>query len=181
MNARIGDIYFDTCTLSNFAVVDRLDLLRGRYGHRARWTETIKWEITRGLPRAPYLQRVLDARWLGDPIEISGDPATLTEINNIRRGLGALTQDQTQHLGEAEIIYHLQFVEVGAFFVTDDREALDFARRRGLHAFDTHKVMEECFAFAEIGCPEAYELLLRMADVDRGIRVPASHTAVCPS
>ena len=102
MSARIGDVYFDTCTLSNFAVVDRLDLLEERYGYRARWTETVQWEIRRGLSAAPHLQRVLDADWLGEPIEVGGDPIALTEINNIRRGLGAHPSNQTDHLGEAE-------------------------------------------------------------------------------
>ncbi|BBH64809.1 hypothetical protein ACTI_14940 [Actinoplanes sp. OR16] len=181
MSARIGDIYFDTCTLANFAAVDRLDLLRERYGHRARWTETIRWEITRGVGAAPYLQRVLQAEWLGEPVEISDSTSALTEINNIRRGLGALGSSPTRHLGEAEIIYHLQHVDVGAFFVTDDREALNFARRRGLFTFDTHKIMEECFSCSEVGCPEAFELLQQMAASDRGVRVPSSHMGVCPS
>lgn len=101
MNSRIGDVYFDTCTLSNFAAVNRLDLLKERYGHRARWTETVQWEVRRGLPAHPHLQAVLDAAWLGDPIEIGGTPAALSEINNIRRGLGALPGSATQHLGEA--------------------------------------------------------------------------------
>jgi len=181
VNAQIGDVYFDTCTLSNFAVVDRMDLLEGRYGYRARWTETVEWEIRRGLVAAPHLQRVLDADWLGEPVEVGGDPVALAEINNIRRGLGAGPGNQTDHLGEAEIIYHLQYVDAGAFLVTDDRAALDFARRRGVVAFDTRKVVEECFAYAELGCPEAFNLLRRMAAADRNVRVPASHLDVCPS
>jgi hypothetical protein len=180
VSARIGDIYFDTCTLSNFAVVDRLDLLDTRYGYRARWTETIQYEVRRGLGTSPYLQRVLDANWLGEPVEVGGTPAALIEINNIRRGLGSLEQDQLKHLGEAEIIYHLQHIDVGGIFVTDDQAALDFARRRGVHAFDTRKIMEECYACGEVGCPEAFELLKQMAESDRGVRVPAGHMDVCP-
>jgi hypothetical protein len=176
----IGDVYFDTCTLSNFAAVGRLDLLRERYGHRAHWTETVQWEVRRGLPVAPYLRAVVDASWLGEPVEISGLPAALTEINNIRRGLGASPGDQLQHLGEAEIIYHLQFVDIGAFFVTDDQPALDFARRRGVSGFDSRKIMEDSFSMSEVGCPEAFNLLVRMSSLGRGVRVPASHLDVCP-
>jgi len=181
VNARIGDVYFDTCTLSNFAAVGRLDLLEERFGYRARWTETVQFEVQRGVRAAPYLRSVLVAGWLGEPVEISGSPAALTEINNIRRGLGAAPGNETQHLGEAEIIHHLQNVDIGAFFITDDQPALDFARRRGVAGFDTCQIMAECFAAGEVGCPEAFDLLVKMFELDRGVRVPASHLQVCPS
>ncbi|MET8147026.1 hypothetical protein ACIBSW_04395 [Actinoplanes sp. NPDC049668] len=181
MNSRIGDVYFDACTLWNFAAVDRLDLLEGRYGHRARWTETVQWELRRSLPFTPYLQSVLGAGWLGEPVEIGGTTAALIEIDNIRRALGALPGNPTKHLGEAEIIYHLQYVDRGAFFLTDDQPALDFARRRGLAGFDTWRILEECFAVHEVGCPEAFDLLRQMSSAERGVRVPASHMQVCPS
>ncbi|GAA0513876.1 hypothetical protein Ade02nite_48990 [Paractinoplanes deccanensis] len=181
MNARIGDVYFDTCTLSTFAAVDRLDLLEKRYGYRARWTETVRWEISRGLGTAPYLRRILDLDWLGEPVEISGTPAALTAINNIRRGLGAMPGNETQHLGEAEIIYHLETSAVGAFLVTDDGAALDFARRRGVRAFDTRTIVEECYVYSEVGCPEAFHLLRQMAAEDRKVRVPSTHLEVCPT
>jgi hypothetical protein len=132
------------------------------------------------LPRAPYLQRILDAKWLGEPVEIGGSPVALTEINNIRRALGALPGDEMEHLGEAEIIYHLQYVDLGAFFVTDDQPALDFARRRNVNGFDTYQIMRECYAMGEIGCPDAYEVIVEMSRIDRGVRVPANHSGVCP-
>ena len=181
MNSRIGDVYFDTCTLWNFAAVGRLDLLEERYGHRARWTETVQWEVRRSTPSTPYLKAVLDAAWLGAPVEVGGSPAALTEIDNIRRGLGALPGSPTKHLGEAEIIYHLQFVDQGGFFLTDDQTALDFAQRRGVSGFDTPHIMQECFAYHEVGCPEAFDLIKRMAAADRGVRVPDNHLQVCPS
>jgi hypothetical protein len=181
VNSRIGDVYFDTCTLWNFAAIDRLDLLEERYGHRARWTETVQWELRRSVTSTPYLQAVLVAAWLGTPVEIGGRPAALAEINNIRRALGALPGRPTQHLGEAEIIYHLQFVDQGGFFLTDDQPALEFARRRGVTGFDTQHIMAECFACHEVGCPEAFDLLNRMAAAGRGVRVPGSHLQVCPS
>lgn len=93
-----------------------------------------------------------------------------------RAGRGAVPQGHPR-----EIIYHLQFVDVGGIFVTDDQIALDFARRRGILGFDTRRILEECYAVSEVGCPEAFELLQRMHALDRGVRVPANHLAVCPS
>jgi hypothetical protein len=89
----IGEVIVDACTLWNFAVVERLDLLEVRYGHRGvRWT----------------------------------------------------------------------------------------ARRRGLTILDTPRVLADCYASGEIGCPAAYELLGEMWAKGRGVRMPLSHRDVCP-
>ena len=32
----------------------------------------------------------------------------------------------------------------------------------------------------EVGCPEAFDLLVRMSKLGRGVRVPATHLEVCP-
>lgn len=99
-------VFIDTCTLENFAVVDRLDLLKARFDGRAIWTATIKFEIERGLSSHPHLRRVLDAGWLGEPLEVDGD---LVTIDRVRRGLmdGKPPNKAMDHLGEAEVIYLL--------------------------------------------------------------------------
>lgn len=179
MNPRVGDVIFDTCSLSNFSAVDRLDLLEVRYGDRAAWTETIALEVRRGRPKAPYLQRVLDATWLGDPLEVGSSPAELKAIELLRRALGGESSKPMQHLGEAEIIYLVENRRPGSIFICDDRPAIDFARRRGIHVLDSSAVLADCYAFGEIGCPDAYNLLKDMADSDRGVFVPPHHRLVC--
>lgn len=180
MSPLVGGVFLDTCTLSNFAVVDRLDLLDTRYGYRARWTETIRYEVARGARKNAFLQKVLDATWLGEPIEISAGPPVLAEIDRLRRALGGTNAEPTKHLGEAEIIYYLETVERAGMFVTDDRPALDFARRRGVVALDSADVLGECYSQDEIGCPAAYRLLEEMADRGRSVRIPPDHSSVCP-
>jgi hypothetical protein len=126
-----GDVVIDTCTLENFVVVDALGLLGERLGTRARWTETIRIEVTRGI-RA-----------------------------------------------EAEVLCFLEEREPGWAFLSDDRAAVAFARSRGLRAMDTAEILAEYHAACEIGCPDAYQLLLKMAAAGHGVRVPASHRDVC--
>ncbi len=180
MSELVRNLYFDTCTLSNFATVGRLDLLERRCGNRARWTETVRYEVSRGLSRQPYLQQVLDAGWLGTPVEVGGDPKELEEIERIRRALGGGSGDHLRHLGEAEMFHHLENHDVYGVLVTDDRPALDFAGRRGIATMDTVRLLAECHAQGEIGCPAAFDLLVAMSTAGRGVRVPAHHRLVCP-
>lgn len=179
MSPAVGPIYFDTCTLSSFASVGRLSLLQRSYGHRATWTETVQWEVERGLGREPILQDVLDAGWLGEPVEISCSPRALKEISNIQRALGGVSARSTDHLGEAEIIFHLSNVETDGVFATDDGFALDLARRRGIRCLESADILAECYAMGDVGCPEAYEVLCAMVDANRGVRLPSTHSDVC--
>jgi predicted nucleic acid-binding protein len=174
-------VIIDTCTLENFAVTSRMDLLKSHYGIRGCWTETIQYEISRGLPSEPRLQSVLDATWLGEPIELDCDPAALRLIEQIRRGLGGTKREALKHLGEAEVIYFLEVHAPDWTFVSDDRTAVDFARHRQLNAVDTRQVIADCYSWGEIGCPAAFKLLRAMKAEGRGVRVPRSHQQVCPS
>lgn len=181
MNSVAGDVVIDACTLWNFAVVDRLELLEVRYGYRVHWTESIELEIRRHLRQEPQLQVVLQAEWLGTPMPVSVNTDGLRRIEQIRRGLGALQSDPaTLHLGEAEIIDLLVTRYPSWLLVTDDQPAADLARRRGITAIDTPRVLADCYASGEIACPAAYELVEEMAAKGRGVRVPPSHRDVCP-
>jgi predicted nucleic acid-binding protein len=182
VSPQIGEVIIDACTLWNFAVVERLDLLDARFSHRGvRWTESIQLEIRRHLREEPLLQAVLDSDWLGEPMEILGSPQVLQRIDRIRRGLQASPTDPpTLHLGEAEVIDLLENVHPSWVFVTDDGPAGDLAKRRGLSVLDSVGVLADAYASGEIGCPDAYELLLEMAAKGRGVRIPSNHRLVCP-
>jgi predicted nucleic acid-binding protein len=181
VNSRVGDVFFDANTLMNFAIVNRLDLLEVHYGWRAQWTETVRDEVQRGVAAVSSYQQILDASWLPDPLEIQGTSMDdLHGVDALRRALGGLPANPTQHLGEAELIYYLERRRPDGIFITDDRPARDLATRRQLLAIDTATVLSECYSYGEVGCPEAYDLLVQMADLGRGVRVPASHTLVCP-
>jgi hypothetical protein len=115
----------DACTLKNFAVVGRLDVLEKRFTQRARWTPAIQREAGRlGVPPID---------WLGSAISADDDIATLLGVEELRRGLGATQTDPaTLHPGEAEAIYFLETYHRTWAFISDDRPAVDFALKRGL-------------------------------------------------
>ena len=101
MNPIEDGVIVDACTLKNFSVVDRMDVLQAYFSGRARWTEAIAREAGRlGLPP-------LD--WLGPAMSPGDDIAGSIGVDEIRRGLGATRDDPaTLHLGEAEAIYVLE-------------------------------------------------------------------------
>ena len=181
MNYGSPGAIIDACTLETFAVTGRLDLLKSHYGVRARWTETIRYEVRRGLLEEPRNQAVLDATWLGEPLDVDFDPESLRRIEQIRRGLGGTKRESMKHLGEAEVIYYLETNAPDWLFVSDDRTAVDFARNRHLNAIDTRQVLTDCYISGEIGCPAAFDLLREMRAAGRGVRVPRNHQLVCPS
>ena len=166
-----GGAVVDACTLKNFSVVGRMDILEKHFSSRARWTEAIQREAGRlGLPP-------LD--WLGPAMSAGEDIKALIGVDEIRRSLGATRADPaTLHLGEAEAIYVLERYHQDWTFVSDDQSAIDFARRRGL--IDSEAVLADSYASGLVGCPEAFDLLNAMANVGRGVRVPPSHWYVCP-
>jgi predicted nucleic acid-binding protein len=163
----------DACSLKNFAAVDAMSLLRTWCAGDGRWTCGVEIEAAALL--------VTGTEWLGKAISVGEGIEDILAIENYRRLLGALRSDRaTKHLGEAEVLFHLDTQQNDWIFVTDDQSALDFARRRGLTAIDTAEIMADCFERGLIGCPAAYELLLQMRALDRGVRVPPDHWQVCP-
>lgn len=172
-------VLFDANTLQNFAVVDRLDLLQVCYGDRAGWAEAVQFEIRMGVQSETCLRRVLSQSWLGEPIPVEGVEAILA-VELVRRGVGGIVASRpTQHLGEAQTIVLLETTYQESIFITDDRPAAHFARRRGIRTLDSAQVLNECFRMGEVGCPETYKLLGAMADENRRVRVPDHHGEVC--
>jgi hypothetical protein len=122
--------------------------------------------------------RYIDRSWLGVPID-TDDPAAIRRIDLIRRALGGRPHLPKQHLGEAQIIEHLETTGMG-LFATDDRDATEMACRRGLEVVDTCDIVIACYDADLLGCPEAHKLLEQMAAEGRGVVLPDNHWQVCP-
>jgi predicted nucleic acid-binding protein len=170
-------LIFDANVLWSFAVVDRLDLLEVRYGPRIVWTDAVAWELERKVREEPRLQAVMDATWLAAPVGFSApDHGPIARIRSI---LATPGDHPAMHLGEAEAIYLIEKSMPSATFVTDDGPAADLATRRRLHVMGTLNIMQDCHAMAEIGCPDAWDLMREMERLGRVVRTPNHHTLVC--
>lgn len=165
-------------------MVGRLDLLEQRYGYRnPHWVEAVRDEAQTAVDiGVTYMNAVIDAGWLGQPLAPPSNRADRKELTLIHIGLNDGKRPPEDHLGEAESMFWAQALD--GVFVTDDGGAAGFARRRfpSLLVVDTVDVLRDCFDNAEAGCPEAWDLLQAMISGGRHIRKrrPAAHADVCP-
>ena len=59
-------------------------------------------------------------------------------------------------------------------WLSDDREAVRFARFQGIVTYETVDLMSVAVADGEIAAPKAYDLMVLMADEGRALRLPRS-------
>jgi hypothetical protein len=100
-----GNAVIDACTLQNFAVVDRLDLLKERFTGHAYWTEAIQYEAGR--------LGITDTGWLGHPIEVGDGVAEIIQIQAIRRALGARRAEPKANLSSDNLLVPRPMTLVG--------------------------------------------------------------------
>jgi hypothetical protein len=169
-------LFPDNTVLCDFAAVDRLGLLRSILGERGRWTEAVAWEAAQSARYLSALVTLADEDWLGDPIEITND-ADIRQVERIRRVVFGGGDDRPlQHLGEAQSCYIiLNWAEfAGSWWITNDRDALRYARFQGITTRETIDLMCIAVVNGDITASDAFALMTRMADAGRHLRLPES-------
>jgi hypothetical protein len=169
-------LFPDNTVLCNFAAVNRLDLLRAVLDGHGRWTEAIAYEASMSARLLPSLGQLASDPWLGEPIEIT-DESEIQQIELIRRVVfGGTDAKPLKHLGEAQTCFViLKWSEFsGSWWISDDREALDFARRRGITTRETIDLVGLAVVTGCIGPQEAFTLMQQMAGQRRYLRLPKS-------
>ena len=169
-------LFPDNTVLCNFAAVRRVDVLHAFVGVRGRWTEAVEAEARKSVNYLPDLIKVFTGGWMGEPIEITND-AHSDRIDVIRRDVfGGRSSDPLKHLGEAQTCFLIHEIEEwkGSTWISDDRDALEFARFQHIPTMETIDVMRSLIAAFEITPVDAFELMHAMADADRAIRLPAT-------
>ena len=164
----------DNTVLCNFASVDSLPLLENTLAGRGRWVEAIAFEAGRSARVFPCLATIATDGWLGKPVEIA-DRHDIDQIERIRRAVfGGPPHQALRHLGEAQTCYVIRTWPefAGSHWISDDREALRFARLAGIPALDTAGLLGEAVADRHVGRAEAYQLLRRMVVAGRHPRIP---------
>lgn len=169
-------LFPDNTVLCNFAAVDRLDLLKAVLDGRGRWTEAVAYEASRSAAVLPALRALAESGWLDEPVEIS-DEHDVRHVERIRQAVFGGTNDRPlQHLGEAQtchvILNWARFA--GSWWISDDREALRYAKFQGITTRETIDLMNIAVVSGDIPAREAHDLMLTMAKVGRFLRLPNS-------
>lgn len=169
-------LFPDNTVLCNFAAVHRLDLLSSVLNGRGRWTEAVAYEASRSARVLPDLGPFVASGCLGEPIEID-DTSEIQRINTIRRAVfGGTDRKPLKHLGEAQtcflILHWNEFA--GSWWISDDREAVRYARLQGITTRETIDLVRIAVAKGVIDVQEGFNLLQKMADEGRHLALPHS-------
>lgn len=81
-------IVADTCSLVNFAAVNRMDIVEATLRRRARWTQAVEYEVRCMSTRYPSLKPLVGDKWLGEAVELDTN-ADYREIDRIRTAAAA--------------------------------------------------------------------------------------------
>lgn len=169
-------LFPDNTVLCNFAAVNRLDLLRVVLNGRGRWTAAVAYEATQSARFLPSLSGLDAEGWLDEPIEITAD-ADVRKVNQVRRAVfGGTDVEPLKHLGEAETCFVIKEWKAfdGSWWISDDREALRYARFQGITTYETIDLMSMAVADGDITERAAFDIMIGMGDEGRSLRTPQS-------
>ncbi|MFT3860589.1 hypothetical protein [Micropruina sp.] len=166
-------VFPDNTVLCNFAAVYRLDLLRDWLRGRGRWCEAVAHEASNSACVLPQLATIAADGWLGDPIEISDREAV--SVERIRRVvMGGHSAKPLQHLGEAQTCHVIRTVAefADSWWVSDDHDAVEYAKRQGILTYRTVDVMRMIVADGDLDAEQALALMRSMQAAGRSLFVP---------
>ncbi|MEI2778033.1 MAG: hypothetical protein V9G19_19130 [Tetrasphaera sp.] len=157
-------VFPDNTVLCNFAAVNRLDLLRDWLRGRGRWTDAVALEASRSAAHLPALGSLAAEGWLGDPVKIDDDFG-VRQVEHLRTAVfGGTSGEPLKHLGEAQSCYLIKEVADwrGSWWITDDADALEYARASGITTRETIDVMRGIVADGDLTAREAFDLMNAM-------------------
>lgn len=169
-------LFPDKPVLCNFAAVDRLDLLQAVLNGRGRWTAAVAYEASMSARFLPALGTLATGGWLEEPIEVTAK-ADIQQVNRIRRAVFGGSDDvPLKHLGEAETCFVIKewTAFAGSWWISDDREALRYARFQGIATCETIELMSTAVVNGDIAEKQAFDVMILMGDKSRSLRLPRS-------
>lgn len=173
-------LFPDNTVLVNFADVNRLDLLEAVLDGRGRWTEAVAAEARRSAAYHPSLATVPADGWLGDPVEIS-DPIDVAQVDQLRRNVfGGSVKLNREHLGEAQTCHIIDRWDdfQGSTWISDDRDALEYARSRFIPVYETRDMVSQAVALGKLNQQAGYALIEQMRALGNRPRLPSSPQAL---
>ncbi|WP_125616629.1 hypothetical protein [Specibacter cremeus] len=114
-------------------------------------------------------------QWLGEPIQIA-NPTDIAGVERLRRVVfGGGPDEPLKHLGESQTCYLLlnDAQWAGSEWVTDDGDALDYARFKGITTRETIDIIKSVIADGDLTADQGFDLMRQMTQVHgRSLRMP---------
>ncbi len=152
--------FFDTVSISNFALADCLDLIAQRYGKRTLLTSEVMDEIEEGL-----VQGYTELRRVDGLVQEGRFRTTALSLEERRLYMAML-----QNLGSGEASAIACAKHRDRVVVTDDRAARSSCQEHAVRFTGTIGILKACCAASMITPEEADDLLATM--VKRGFYSP---------
>lgn len=164
----MSETYFfpDNTVMINFAIANRLDLLRVYLTDHGRVTAAVLREIRTSAGMVPHLNSVDTESWFGAGIDVTSD-ADIRAVENIRTNrFGGARNDSLKHLGESQTLHVMSSTpEFGSSkFLTDDSDAYRIAEKFGIVRRHTVEIFRELVAFREISAQDAFEAIVSIRE-----------------
>ncbi|MEU4889518.1 MULTISPECIES: hypothetical protein [Streptomyces] len=173
----MSDFLFpDNTVLCNFAAVERLDLLRAVLDGRGKWTAAVSREAKKSAERLPALRDLRQQGWLGKAIRVT-TPDDHANVEHLRTAVfGGPAERHLQNLGEAETCHIIQHWPQfsGAWWLSDDKSALEYAIGQGIMTAETLDMMQLAVKAGFITAEDAFTLMQKMRQLNRYPRLPRS-------
>jgi predicted nucleic acid-binding protein len=150
MPERRHHYFFDTVTLSNFALAGRVDLVTSRYGAHALVTSEVLDEVVEGIVAGHGALRDIEAAISAADLGLAGPP-TSEERQTYRELLRVLAP------GEASCIACARHRD--GIVVTDDRAARECCAERAVRFTGTVGILKACCADGVLSTADADEIL----------------------
>lgn len=139
--------------ISNFCCVGRMDILRERYGGRLIVTREVLNEARNG-PDPRVVEWAMGEGWMRLGVIYADSPEYVTFVELRARGFG---------LGESSAIAACSASGTWVF-ISDDLDARNEAKRRGVGVVGTNGVLARHVAEGRLSLKEGNRLLRRMMD-----------------
>lgn len=132
-------LFADNTVLINFAIINRMDLLKRLVSDNGRWCLSVAHECDRSAEQ-PGLGALSQAKDIFGP-PMYPDASEYLEARVLRDAVASPGDRIDAHLGEAETLAIMIRRNIYGFFVTDDREAARLATQNKITVVTTWRLL----------------------------------------
>lgn len=167
-------VFPDTTVLVNFALINRMDLLKRLVRDHGAWCATVAQECSRSAAQPELVALAGAAELFGQPL-VPETEAEHLDTRVMRLELAGPGDGKFAHLGEAETIAIITRRGIDAIFITDDNGATRLAQKYGVPHASTWSLLRMASRANFLDRDTLWSYVLSLANAGRGAP-PSVHT-----